>query len=201
MSEFNDIGFDKSNDIGKAGEKFYTEYVKSKGFDVLDVSDDPYFQSIDVDIIVSNKKGLHLGETIKYQILNKEPVDSTLIDVKTDTVAGKTGNFYFEWIAHYKPGCFAVTRADKWIYIYWDPDKDAPSKMWSIDINSLRSAVVGGRIKPGMIIEYTDGVTLSGTVKEYRSQKDKRGKDPGMYAWRIPIGYLTELGIVKEIKL
>jgi hypothetical protein len=104
-------------------------------------------------------------------------------------------------VAHYKPGCFAITKADKWIYLYWDKEKKAPSKMWSIDINNLRTAVVRGQIKLGTF-EYqsSDGTTRSGRIKEYRAQKDKNGNDPGMYAWVVPMEYLNSLKLAKEIK-
>ena len=104
MNEFNDIGFSNSNKIGKAGEKWYTEYVKSKGLDVLDVSNDRYFQDIDVDVIVTNKRGTHFEENaardIEDKLRSKNPIDSTLIDVKADTVAATSGNIYLEWAHH-----------------------------------------------------------------------------------------------------
>ena len=208
MSEFNDIGFTKSNAIGKLGEKFYRDYVKQKGFDVLDVSDDPYFQSIDVDLIISTIKNFLFNDksldTIKTALINKQTPDNCiLVDVKTDTVGERTGNFYLEWIAHYKPGCFSITKADKWVYLYWDQESNTATKIWSINVPKLRQAIVNGQIKPGLVIEYPDtlnSITLSGNIKEYRSKQDINGKDPGMYAWILPMLYLNSIGVAKEIK-
>ena len=205
MAEFNDIGFNSSNDIGKKGELFYLNYVKTRGFDYLDVSDDQYFQSIDVDFAVSttrvhsfNDKSLN---QIKKQVFNKQRQDPfILVDVKTDTVGGKTGNFYLEWIAHYKPGCFSITKADKWIYIYWNKEKDKPEKIWSIDVTGLRKAIVSGAVSLGhKTIEMLNGADFE--IREYRSQKAVYGNDPGMYAWIVPMEYLKIIGVAKELEI
>lgn len=205
MAKFDDLGFDNSNVIGKKGEKYYTKYANKLGHDVINVSDDSYFRTIDVDLIVANTRNIKLNSIVlrdfkerisreKKFVYNRDSY--TLVEVKTDTKCGKSGNIYLEWVAHYAPGCFATTRADKWVYLAWDEETDAPTNMWIIDIPLLRKAIVDGQVKPGT---YSDE-DVKHEIWDYRTTASRNGKDPGMYAWVVPIEYLIKIGVAIEKK-
>lgn len=202
MADFNDKGFDASNNTGKLGEQWFHDRMNSNGYDTVDVSDDLLFRLVDVDLIAARKKGTNVTpdtvETIKSNMektgnFTYDHKKYSLIEIKTDTFCGKMCkenepcNFYAEFIAHYNPGCFVVTRADKWAYIAWDAVSNIPMKLWIVDISLLRSKIVCGVIKP-----FDNGVL------EYRSSKSTNGKDPGQYAWKIPMNYLIGLGVATE---
>lgn len=62
---------------------------------VMDVRKDPYFQKIDVDFLQLTKDG----------VVNK-------VEVKTDRMAHKTGNFVFETKSNGNAGCLQRSEAD-----------------------------------------------------------------------------------------
>ena len=190
MADFNDRGFEKSHRIGREGELFYADLCKTKGLSTIDVTEDPFFQLIDIDMIVAKDKDTQLTneyvENLKNNILaHKEDYKSKsiLIDVKTDTDIKRTNNVFLEFLAHNKPGCFSITKADKWIYLDWDENNKKAIRMWSIDIEKVRNSIVKGDVKIGF-----------NGVAECRKEYDGSGKEVGIYAWIVPIEHLKKIG-------
>ena len=80
---------------GKLGEEiFLKEY---SNLDIKDVRDNSWYQNKDIDFVVNHK-----DRQIK-------------VEVKTDTMAYRTGNLIYEVIAHNSCGWGMITKAD---YIY-----------------------------------------------------------------------------------
>lgn len=98
------MGFHKDNIVGQNGEYIIYNYLSnhSSTINLIDVSKDKWFQQFDIDF---------LWQDTEYNIFK--------IEVKTDTLADKTGNMVYEiWSdkrTHSK-GCFEKTEAD---YIFY----------------------------------------------------------------------------------
>ena len=98
------MGFRTDNEIGNKGENaifnFLSTYPSTTA--IIDVTKDEWFQQFDIDFI---------WQDTEYNIFK--------IEVKTDTLADKTGNMVYEiWSdkrTHSK-GCFEKTEAD---YIFY----------------------------------------------------------------------------------
>ena len=98
------MGFHTDNEIGNKGENaifnFLSTYHSTTA--IIDVTKDAWFQQFDIDF---------LWQDTEYNIFK--------IEVKTDTLADKTGNMVYEiWSdkrTHSK-GCFEKTEAD---YIFY----------------------------------------------------------------------------------
>lgn len=98
------MGFHSDNEIGNKGENaifnFLSTYLSTTA--IIDVTKDAWFQQFDIDF---------LWQDTEYNIFK--------IEVKTDTLADKTGNMVYEvWSdkrTHSK-GCFEKTEAD---YIFY----------------------------------------------------------------------------------
>ena len=98
------MGFHTDNEIGNKGENaifnFLSTYPSTTA--IIDVTKDAWFQQFDIDF---------LWQDTEYNIFK--------IEVKTDTLADKTGNMVYEiWSdkrTHSK-GCFEKTEAD---YIFY----------------------------------------------------------------------------------
>lgn len=98
------MGFHSNNEIGNKGENtifnFLSTYPSTTA--IIDVTKDEWFQQFDIDFI---------WQDTEYNIFK--------IEVKTDTLADKTGNMVYEiWSdkrTHSK-GCFEKTEAD---YIFY----------------------------------------------------------------------------------
>ena len=98
------MGFHSDNEIGNKGENaifnFLSTYPSTTA--IIDVTKDEWFQQFDIDFI---------WQDTEYNIFK--------IEVKTDTLADKTGNMVYEiWSdkrTHSK-GCFEKTEAD---YIFY----------------------------------------------------------------------------------
>ena len=98
------MGFHSNNEIGNKGENtifnFLLTYPSTTA--IIDVTKDEWFQQFDIDF---------LWQDTEYNIFK--------IEVKTDTLADKTGNMVYEiWSdkrTHSK-GCFEKTEAD---YIFY----------------------------------------------------------------------------------
>lgn len=98
------MGFHSDNEIGNKGENVIYNYLwKHKStLKVIDVTKDKWFQQFDIDF---------LWQDTEYNIFK--------IEVKTDTLADKTGNMVYEiWSDKriYSKGCFEKTEAD---YIFY----------------------------------------------------------------------------------
>lgn len=98
------MGFYADNEIGNKGENIIFNYLwKHKStLKIIDVTKDKWFQQFDIDF---------LWQDTEYNIFK--------IEVKTDTLADKTGNMVYEiWSDKrtYSKGCFEKTEAD---YIFY----------------------------------------------------------------------------------
>ena len=98
------MGFTTDNEIGHKGEIVIYNYLinHSSTDNVIDVSNDKWFQKFDIDFI---------------QIDGEDCVNK--IEVKTDRMADRTGNMVYEVYSdrrNYTKGCFEKTEAD---YIFY----------------------------------------------------------------------------------
>lgn len=151
---------DKAKELGKIGEEHYLKTLerlkkcgKIKGY--LDLRERIICQLVDIDVAVFTGDKEYTESEITRMILTKEHEgDCCLIDVKTDADTLTTGNFYLEWTAHLKPGCFGTTQADKWVYYAIEESGKKENeltvedlrKAWSINIPELRR-LIGSRDK------------------------------------------------------
>lgn len=94
-------------DTGKYGEKVLAARMNSfpSVAAVMDISD--------------SKRGI--ADDIDFEILYKDGHTST-VEIKTDLMAHKTGNFAYEEYSHKNPGCFARTKADHILYFVKETD-------------------------------------------------------------------------------
>jgi len=75
-------GFDERDAIGRSGEIDFIRYCQQRSLRVVDVTQDKKYQKIDVDFIVNGY----------------------YVELKTDNLIYKTGNFPIELIHHRKTG-------------------------------------------------------------------------------------------------
>jgi hypothetical protein len=115
---------------------------------------------------------------IEEMIVNRElPKEGiTLVEVKTDTRINETENVFLEWIMHESCGCFAITRADTWVYCGLGDDGKV-NNLWLIDIRKLRKAIVEN--------------SISGTEKYFDVKKC-------ICADKISIETLIDMGIARK---
>lgn len=88
-------------EFGKIGEKRVIAKLKS------------YRNVVEINDISDSKRGIE--DDIDLEVLYADGHKST-IEIKTDTMAHKTGNIAYEEFSHKNPGCFARTKADHIIY-------------------------------------------------------------------------------------
>ena len=136
--------FQLDNDIyGKFGERVFAEYAKSKGWAVVDVSDDPYYQLIDVDYVHIKDATMTVHDFF-HRWMFKRPLEkrknsAIMFEVKADTRVGGTGNVLYEIISHDGPGCLAISRADFIFYVQVNDDGTKAEKAWNINLNKWRT--------------------------------------------------------------
>ena len=194
MADLNDRGFNVSSRIGDTGEIKYEktlEWAKNNGKIVsyIDLTKNEQARHDDCDFVVFTgfrKDGKEYTEENAEWILKNtrtHPKQCKFIEVKTDTLILETGNVYLEWIAHDVPGCFAITKADKWIYYGVNADGKIV-KGWSLDIPKIRSLFAAALITP-----------KNGSVNVYPDVKT------GNYGYRVKIDTLIHLGAAKEMKV
>lgn len=116
--------FQQDLKTGNIGEEIIFEFLKANiaTRTILDVRHDKFFQDIDIDFI---------QETLQSEIRK--------IEVKTDTLAHKTGNLAYEHTSnkYYNTiGCFEKTRAD-YIFYYLTETKE----LYILHTESLRNYV------------------------------------------------------------
>lgn len=93
--------FSKDLSLGKIGEQIVINHLKS------------YRNIEDVRDISNSKRGI--DEDVDLELVYKDGHISTL-EIKTDTMAHRTGNIAYEELSHKNPGCFARTTADHILY-------------------------------------------------------------------------------------
>lgn len=116
--------FQQDLKTGNIGEEIIFEFLKGNiaTRTILDVRHDKFFQDVDIDFI---------QETLQSEIRK--------IEVKTDTLAHKTGNLAYEHTSnkYYNTiGCFEKTRAD-YIFYYLTETKE----LYILHTESLRNYV------------------------------------------------------------
>lgn len=152
----NDRGFHNDNAIGAIGENFYKDILlrlEANGniASFLDLRESLISRLVDCDFAVFTTKKengeYYSVKDIEEMILNRElPKEGiSLVEVKTDTRINETENVFLEWIMHESCGCFAITRADTWVYCGLDGDGNV-NNMWLINIRKLRRAIVKNSI-------------------------------------------------------
>lgn len=94
---------------GKFGEDVFLS--KYKNLKITDVRNDKRYQQNDIDFIITKDKNYY-------------------VEVKTDTVAQKTGNLAFEVISHGACGWSVVTKADFVYMVLADDDLNYISSFW-----------------------------------------------------------------------
>ena len=96
--------FVKDLKVGEIGEKVVREYLERLGYKVENVTNIKEYQNKDIDFIVKK-------EGFKTELP---------IEIKTDTLAHKTGNLAYEFYSNKyikSKGCFEKTQA-KYIFYY-----------------------------------------------------------------------------------
>lgn len=192
MAELNDRGFFKSSKIGDVGELAYMdvlEIYKKEGkiTSYLDLRKNRVAQILDCDYVIFTKckdGDKEYDEQDAEELLlskSKRPSFCKFVEIKTDTRILDTRNIYLEWIAHDVPGCFGISRADKWIY-YGVDVFGVPKKVWSIDFRKMRGLLTNGQINTISKREYSDAKV-------------------GNYAYVVCIDDLIKLGVAKELQL
>ena len=121
------MSFDESLFEGNIGEyvvlNYFTHLPTVK--DVVDVRDDKFFQSCDVDFLVMN---------IDRQL--------TWVEIKTDFQAHKTGNFVYECTTSGNIGCFEKTKAQ--VIAYYVPHS---GNLYLLNVQALRNYVRHNNLK------------------------------------------------------
>lgn len=102
---------------GKLGEKVFLDNYSN--LDVEDVREQRFYQDMDVDFVVHYK--------------NRD----IMIEVKTDTMAYKTGNLVYEVVAHNSCGWGMITKAD-YIYEVLIDDNMQVVKTIMLDLNKWK---------------------------------------------------------------
>ena len=194
MENLNDRGFTKASEIGNIGETTYGKLLEKAKNDgkitsYIDLTENEQARHDDCDFVVFTELRQdgkeYTIENAEWILKNKRthPKQCKFIEVKTDTLILETGNVYLEWIAHDVPGCFAITKADKWIYYGVNGDGKIV-KGWSLDITKIRSLFAAALITP-----------KNGSVNVYSDVKT------GNYGYRVKIDALIHLGAAKEMKV
>ena len=168
MADLNDRGFTKASEIGNVGETTYGKLLEKAKNDgkiasYIDLTENEQARHDDCDFVVFTELRQdgqeYTVENAEWILKNKRthPKQCKFIEVKTDTLILETGNVYLEWIAHDVPGCFAITKADKWIYYGVNGDGKIV-KGWSLDIPKIRDLFAAALITPknGSVNVYSD---------------------------------------------
>lgn len=120
--------FQKDLKVGNIGEEVIFEFLKGNiaTRTIVDVRHDKFFQDLDIDFI---------QETLQSEIRK--------IEVKTDTLAHKTGNLAYEHTSnkYYNTiGCFEKTKAD-YIFYYLTETKE----LYILHTESLRCFIANNK--------------------------------------------------------
>ena len=152
------MGFHSDNETGNKGESiifnFLSTYPSTTA--IIDVTKDEWFQQFDIDFI---------WQDTEYNIFK--------IEVKTDTLADKTGNMVYEvWSdkrTHSK-GCFEKTEAD-YIFYYLINNKTLyvfntkELREWVLEhTNNLKQTDMGDNAF-GYVIRLSDLKDISAKIK------------------------------------
>ena len=104
------------NTYGKIGERFFLacfgNSMTAKGWIIYDVSNEPFWQKLDIDFVVSKA-----GKPLINDMSTVLDESFLKIEVKVDTRCHKTGNLPYEIISHGKWGWSISTCADRAIVV------------------------------------------------------------------------------------
>lgn len=164
------------NDIkryGKFGERMFTKvfapYAKKRRMDLIDVSETPEFQDVDIDFLISPKI-LDLENIDLPRILRDK--DIRKYEVKVDTRASTTGNIPFEIISHNRfRGWSHLTKADYIVFFLSDMDCTSISSMIVVDMPKWREMVESKKVHYKINHIYNEGIVdLLVPISEMRKE-------------------------------
>lgn len=145
---------------GKLGEtlftRIFTPYAKKRQMDLIDVSETPEFQNVDIDFLISPKildlENINLRRILKDKDIRK-------FEVKVDTRAATTGNIPFEIISHHKfRGWSHLTKADYIVFFLSDMDCTSISSMLMVDMPKWREMVESRKSRYRINHIYNEGI-------------------------------------------
>ena len=158
---------------GKLGEmeftRLFTPYARKRQMDLIDVSETPEFQDVDIDFLISPKmvdlENINVGRILKDRDIRK-------FEVKVDTRALTTGNIPFEIISHHRlRGWSHLTRADYVVFFLTDMDCTEISKMLMVDMPKWREMVESRRSRYRINHIYNEGIVdLLVPISEMRNE-------------------------------
>lgn len=135
------MSFADDLEVGKIGERLVRSLLESsaKVKNIIDCSNDKYFQDKDIDIMAE----MNDGSVIKYE-------------VKTDTKAHETGNIVWEETSSGKTGCLARCEADYILYYL-----EGNGALYIFNTNSMRKYIE--QTKPRLItmVKHNTGYLLN----------------------------------------
>lgn len=146
--------FKEQNRVGKAGEAEFIKFAESMNWVVEDVSDNPDYQKVDTDFIVTNKKG-----------------ESKLVEVKWDKRIAETGNMFCETISH----CYYANKG--WLH-FSDADEvwygcATTRTFYVVKLDDLREYVK--KYKPYQVVfnDYENNKKVKGALVNLFDFKEK----------------------------
>ena len=112
--------FKTSYSVAEIGEQQIAQWLRQKGYKVIDVSMDKQYQAQDIDFICTklDKSGRTVAHTY---------------EVKVDTYT--SGNFFFETVSNDKKhtaGCLQYSNADYLLYYFTREEEIYIFQMWEI---------------------------------------------------------------------
>ena len=134
------MGFKEDLDVGHIGEFVcWNMFQRMRGIrSVVDVRDDSYFQSVDVDFLVEN--------------INRQFI---WMEVKTDLQTYRTGNIAYEAKTSGNIGCYEKTKAH--YIVYYVPQS---GNVYFLITSKLRLLANSGRYQLKAISKDTDGYLI-----------------------------------------
>jgi len=158
---------------GKLGERtftrIFTPYARKRQMDLIDVSETPEFQDVDIDFLISPKI-LDLENINLKRILNDR--DIRKFEVKVDTRALTTGNIPFEIISHHRfRGWSYLTKADYIVFFLTDMECTSISRMLMVDMPKWREMVESRKARYRINHIYNEGIVdLLVPIAEMRNE-------------------------------
>lgn len=159
----------------KGGRTFHGDlYTGKYGEKVLAARMNSFPSVAAVRDISDSKRGI--ADDIDFEILYKDGHTST-VEIKTDLMAHKTGNFAYEEYSHKNPGCFARTKADHILYFVKETDM-----VYVLNPVKFRK----------FIAEMKMGKEKAASLKVRPS-----GMGEGAFGYLVPITVLTETDVLE----
>lgn len=149
MAELRESNFQNDMKIGKIGEDDLINLLKisPKTEHIEDVSDNPFFQMLDIDIIqftqLRDSGEPYTADDVKEIFLthSKKRNFFNAYEVKTDTRAEETRNVPYEIISHDNAGCCGITRSDYVYFVFLDNTTREIKERWLITTKEWRQFI------------------------------------------------------------